>query len=142
MKLDEFLTTARESISAKRVYAEPHEVDGVTVIAAASVTGGGGGGGGHDNEGQEGEGGGFGLRGRPTGAYVIKDGQVQWVPAVDVNRIFFGVCAVVIAFLLTRGRTERTRVRSASRRSRSGRRRGPIGAAWPRSIAGRRSRSR
>jgi uncharacterized spore protein YtfJ len=116
MKLDELLTTARESITAKRVYAEPYEVDGVTVIAAASVAGGGGGGGGHDAEGQEGEGGGFGVRGRPTGAYVVKDGQVRWLPAVDVNRIFLGVCAVVIALLFTRGRTERGRLRAARRR--------------------------
>jgi uncharacterized spore protein YtfJ len=115
MKLDELLTTARESVTARRVYAEPHQADGVTVIAAASVTGGGGGGGGHDNDGQEGEGGGFGVRGRPTGAYVVREGQVQWVPAVDVNRIFLGVCAVLIALLWTRGRTERTRLRAAKR---------------------------
>jgi uncharacterized spore protein YtfJ len=116
MKLNELLTTTRESITVKRVYAEPHQVDGVTVIAAASVAGGGGGGGGHDNEGQEGEGGGFGVSGRPTGAYVVKDGQVQWIPAVDVNRIFLGVCAVLIALMWTRGRTERTRLRAAKRR--------------------------
>lgn len=113
MKLDELLTMARESVTARRVYAEPHQVDGVTVIAAASVMGGGGGGGGQVNEGQEGEGGGFGIRGRPAGAYVVKDGKVQWVPAVDVNRIFLGICAVLIALLFTRGRTERTRLRAA-----------------------------
>jgi hypothetical protein len=37
MKIDEVLTTAHESVSAGRVYAEPHQVDGVTVITAASV---------------------------------------------------------------------------------------------------------
>jgi uncharacterized spore protein YtfJ len=113
MKLDELLTTARESVTARRIYAEPHQVDGVTVIAAASVVGGGGGGGGQDTEGHEGAGGGFGVRGHPTGAYVVKEGQVQWVPAVDVNRILLGVCAVLIALLWTRGRTERTRLRVA-----------------------------
>jgi len=116
MKLDELMTTARESVTAKRIYAEPHEVDGVTVIAAASVTGGGGGGGGQDDDGHEAGGGGFGLRGRPAGAYVVKDGQVQWFPAFDVNRIFLGVCAVLIALLFTRGRTERTRLRAEGRR--------------------------
>jgi hypothetical protein len=44
-----------------RVFAEPYEKDGVTVIAAATVAGGAGGGGGHDERGQEGEGGGFGV---------------------------------------------------------------------------------
>jgi len=62
------------------VFAEPYEKDGVTVIAAATVVGGGGGGGGHDEQGREGEGGGFGVRGEPAGVYVIKDGRVAWLP--------------------------------------------------------------
>ena len=115
MKFDEFLSRAHESVSARRVYAEPYEADGVTVIPAATVSGGGGGGGGQDGDGSEGGGGGFGLHGRPAGAYVIKDGKVQWVPAVDIQRIFFGVCAVAIAYLLGRGLTERTRLRSTRR---------------------------
>jgi uncharacterized spore protein YtfJ len=104
MKIDEVLTTAHESVSAGRVYAEPHQVDGVTVIAAASVAGGGGGGGGHVDAGSEGAGVGFGIHGRPAGAYVVREGHVQWVPAVDVHRIFFGLCAVAIAYLFTRRR--------------------------------------
>ena len=115
MKIDEFLSRSHESVSARRVYAEPYEADGVTVIAAASIAGGGGGGGGGDSEGNEGGGGGFGLHGRPAGAYVIKEGKVQWVPAVDVHRIFFGVCAVAVAYLLGRGWTERARMRSTRR---------------------------
>ena len=43
MKFDEFLSRAHESVSARRVYAEPYEADGVTVIPAATVSGGGGG---------------------------------------------------------------------------------------------------
>ena len=61
--VDELLRGAREAISVQRVYAEPVERDGVTVLAAAAVGGGGGGGG--DNE-QNG-GGGFGLKARPVG---------------------------------------------------------------------------
>jgi uncharacterized spore protein YtfJ len=80
------------------VFAEPYETDGVTVIAAATVAGGAGGGGGHDEHGQEGEGGGFGVAARPAGAYVIKDGRVQWRPAVDVNRLFATIGAVAIAY--------------------------------------------
>jgi uncharacterized spore protein YtfJ len=81
--IDELLGGARDAITVKRVYGDPIESDGVTVVPAAKVGGGGGGGG--DSEGDGG--GGFGLGARPVGAYVIKDGDVRWVPAVDVNRI-------------------------------------------------------
>ena len=33
---------------------------------------------------------GFGVSGRPVGAYVIKDGKVSWEPALDLNRIILG----------------------------------------------------
>ena len=29
---------------------------------------------------------GYGLRATPAGVYVIKNGEVEWKPAVDVNR--------------------------------------------------------
>jgi hypothetical protein len=83
------------------------------VIAAATVAGGAGGGGGHDERGQEGEGGGFGVSARPAGAYVIKDGRVRWRPAVDVNRLVATVGAVAIAYLFTRARIEKARARAA-----------------------------
>jgi uncharacterized spore protein YtfJ len=73
-------------MSVTRVFGEPHEQDGVTVIPAATVRGGGGGGGDNEDNG----GGGFGLKARPAGAYVIKDGDVRWKPAVDPNRIVLG----------------------------------------------------
>jgi len=85
--VDELLRGAREAISVQRVYAEPVERDGVTVLAAAAVGGGGGGGG--DNE-QNG-GGGFGLKARPVGAYVIgPGGEGSWKPAIDVQRVILG----------------------------------------------------
>ena len=55
MKVAELATTVRDAITVSRVFAEPYEQDGVTVIAAATVAGGAGGGGGHDERGQEGE---------------------------------------------------------------------------------------
>jgi uncharacterized spore protein YtfJ len=84
--VDEILRGAREAISVGRVFGEPHEEDGVTVIPAATVRGGGGGGGDDENNG----GGGFGVMARPAGAYVIRGGDVQWKPAVDPNRIVLG----------------------------------------------------
>jgi uncharacterized spore protein YtfJ len=113
MKVAELATTVRDAITVSRVFAEPYEQDGVTVIAAATVAGGAGGGGGHDERGQEGEGGGFGVIARPAGAYVVKDGRVWWRPAVDVNRLIAAVGAVAIAYLFTRVRIEKARAATA-----------------------------
>ncbi len=110
MKVDELVSSARDALTVKKVYGEPYEKDGLTVIPAAAVRAGGGGGTGHDEKGQEGEGGGFGLTGSPAGAYVVKDGKVKWLPAVDPNRIFTMIGMAVIAYLLMRPRMARARV--------------------------------
>ena len=109
MKIDELLSSTRETLTVKRIFGEPYEKNGLAVIPAASVRGGAGGGTGHDEKGQEGEGGGFGMTGRPAGAYVVKDGKVTWLPAVDPNRIFLMVGLAVIAYLLMRPRMARAR---------------------------------
>lgn len=100
MKVREALDAASDLVTVKRVYAEPYEEQGLAVIAAAAVAGGGGGGSGTDPRGQEGEGAGFGGSARPVGAYVIKNGQVRWRPAVDVNRVITIAGLVAIAYLL------------------------------------------
>lgn len=85
--VDELLRGAQDAIAAKRVYGEPVEGEGVTVIPAAAVRGGGGGGGDNENNG----GVGFGLTARPVGAYVIgPEGDVRWRPAIDVQRMTLG----------------------------------------------------
>lgn len=117
MKVNELWSLAKDVITVKRVYGEPYERDGLTVIPAAVVGGGGGGGGGHDERGQEGEGGGFGMGGRPAGAFVVKDGQVSWRPAVDPNRIMMMVGMVAIAYVLTRPRMARVRAKAAKERA-------------------------
>ena len=100
MKVDELLEGARDAISVRRVYGEPIERDGVTVVPAAMVFGGGGGGG--DAEGNGG--GGFGLAGRPVGAWVIRDSEVSWRPAVDLTVVtVVGALAVVAALRVLRG---------------------------------------
>jgi len=114
MKVTEVLNTAKDAITVKRIYAEPYERDGLAVIPAAVVGGGAGGGSGQDDKGQEGGGGGFGMSGRPAGAFVIKDGQVSWRPAVDPNRIVTMAGLVLIAYLLSRPRMARARARSRS----------------------------
>jgi uncharacterized spore protein YtfJ len=115
MKVAEVLSTARDAITVKSVYADPYQKDGLTVIPAAMVRGGAGGGTGHDNKGQDGEGGGFGMIGRPAGAFVIKDGHISWRPAVDPNRILAMAGLAVIAYLLSRPRMVRARAESGSR---------------------------
>jgi uncharacterized spore protein YtfJ len=104
MRLPELVSSLRDAMTVSRVFGEPYERDGVTVIPAAAVRGGAGGGGGKQQTGEEGEGGGFGLLARPAGAFVIKDGTVTWQPAVDVNRIVaLGVLGwVAVAWLLAR----------------------------------------
>lgn len=117
MNLDELLTVARDNLTVKRVYGDPYEKNGVTVIPAASVQGGGGGGGGHDNQGQEGGGGGFGLSAKPAGVYVISGNSVRWQPAIDVNRLVGSIVALVA--ILTVGRIRLAKIRARQERHRA-----------------------
>jgi uncharacterized spore protein YtfJ len=103
MKVDELLAKSRDALTVGRVFGEPIERDGVTIIPVARVAGAGGAGEGTGGTGeQHGEGGGSGyaLSAQPAGVYSIKDGEVSWHPAVNVNRIVAGGQAVVVAFLL------------------------------------------
>jgi uncharacterized spore protein YtfJ len=99
MEIDEVITRAQDALSARRVYGEPYEQDGITVIPAAAIRGGGGGRDG-EREDRRGSGAGFGLQARPVGAFVIRDGEVSWRPAVDATRIALGGQLVAIAALL------------------------------------------
>jgi uncharacterized spore protein YtfJ len=98
--LDALLGGHRDAITVRRVYGDPIERDGVTVVPAAAVIGGTGGGG----DAQGNEGGGFGLLARPVGVWEIRGDTVRWRPAVDVHRLVrFAVLLGVLA-LLQRGR--------------------------------------
>lgn len=101
MQLPEFLSGARDMATVKRVFGEPYEKDGLTFIPAARVAGGGGGGTGTDHEGGGGTGGGFGVNATPAGAYIIKNGEVRWEPALDLNKVIFMGQVVAIVLLLT-----------------------------------------
>jgi uncharacterized spore protein YtfJ len=102
MEVQEVLAQARDAMTVKRVFGEPYEKNGITVIPAARVQGGAGGGGGEGPEGQgKGSGTGFGLSARPVGAYLIRGDEVTWRPAVDLNRIVLGGQIVAIVALLT-----------------------------------------
>jgi len=104
MDVQEMLTGARDAISVGRVFGEPFEKNGVTILPAASVRGGGGGGSGESPQGEgKGTGGGFGVTARPVGAYVIRGDEVRWEPAVDVTRMaLMGQAVALIALLVIR----------------------------------------
>ena len=89
----------RDAITVRRVYGEPYQEDGITIIPAAHVVGGGGGGG--DTLGNGGSG--FGMSARPVGAWVIKDGEATWRPAFDLNRtVLLGQVIAIVFLLVTR----------------------------------------
>ena len=99
MNVTEMLEGARDAMTVKRVYGDPIEREGLTIVPTADVRGGGGGGGDAENNG----GGGFGLQARPVGIYIVKNGEVNWEPAVDVNRIsMMGIVAGIVALLVLR----------------------------------------
>jgi hypothetical protein len=43
---------------------------------------------------------GYGLRATPAGVYVIKDGEVEWKPALDTSRVVLWRAGVIITALL------------------------------------------
>jgi uncharacterized spore protein YtfJ len=101
MEFGRLVGTIRDTLSARRVFGEPVERDGVVVIPAAVVVGGGGGGGGQISGGPQ-EGGGFGLLAWPVGAFVIGNGTVKWVPSFDANLITVVAGLVAAAWLRRR----------------------------------------
>lgn len=100
-KIDELLAQTHGAFTASRVYGEPYEKDGVTLITAAAIRGGLGGGEGEDEEGQaQGSGGGFGMSARPVGAYLIRGNEVSWIPAADTTRVIIAAQVVAVVALL------------------------------------------
>jgi uncharacterized spore protein YtfJ len=113
MEVQDVIAQARDALTVKRVFGEPYEKDGVTIIPAARVQGGAGGGGAEDVQGQSrGSGSGFGMTARPVGAFIIRGGELSWRPAVDVNRILLGAQVVAIVALLTARTILKTRAKA------------------------------
>lgn len=104
MEVQELISGVRDSLSAKRVYGDPYEKNGLTVIPAVAVRGGAGGGIGEEDGKETGKGGGFGLNVRPSGAWIIEGDTVAWKPAVDVNRIVLGGQLIALVAILVTGR--------------------------------------
>jgi uncharacterized spore protein YtfJ len=99
VNVEDILNASREAVDIRQVFGEPYERGGVTVIPVARVTAGGGGGSGSHGEGGSGRG--YGYRAEPAGVFVIRDGKVQWQPAVNANKIVAGGMAVAAVAVLT-----------------------------------------
>ncbi len=113
MDVQDRLAEVKDAMSARQVYGDPIERDGVVVIPAARVRGFGGGGGGEGGQPDKGTTGagsglGFGLDARPIGAYVIRSGTAEWKPAVDATRLALRAqAALILLLLLLLGRSRR-----------------------------------
>jgi uncharacterized spore protein YtfJ len=130
------LAQVADNLSVRRAFGSAYEKDGTLIIPVAIVAGGGGGGTGrnrhgdpaagpdsppeaaatpHDGTAQDSgrteAGGGFGGLVLPSGAYVVQDGQVRWVPAVDVTLAVLASLSLVrmLARTWTRHRSHRRR---------------------------------
>lgn len=101
MNVQEVLSQVRDTLAVKRVFGDPYEKNGLTLIPVATISGGGGAGEGQDDAGHPSGGGGFGVGGRAMGAYVVKGDTVRWLPAVDVNRVIMGAQIVAIVALIS-----------------------------------------
>ena len=100
MNIQEILEKAQDTVTVKRVYGTPIEKDGLTIIPAASESGGWGGVGGPADSGG---GVGSGVRARPVGAFVIKDGEVRWEPAIDATRLALrGMLIPIVGMVVAR----------------------------------------
>lgn len=126
MDVERLVSKVGETLSVGRAFGAAYEKDGAMVIPVALVAGGGGGGEGTDGQSPSpgaaasesvttsarpasGSGGGFGGVVLPMGAYVVKDGVVRWVPAVNVNLIVLASLALLRLVVRGRRRSHRRR---------------------------------
>jgi hypothetical protein len=141
MDVGNLLMKASENLSVRRAFGAAYEKDDMLIIPVAIVGGGGGGGtgrsrprdldagpgqppevgpAGSDPAGQDpvrqdpgrvDDGMGFGGVVLPAGAYVVKGGQVRWVPAVDVTVVVLASVSLVrvLARAWTRSRRHDSR---------------------------------
>jgi hypothetical protein len=132
MDVGNLLLKASDNLSVRRAFGAAYEKDDMLIIPVAIVGGGGGGGTGRSHprdaaagpgrppegdpagqdpvpqdSGRVDDGMGFGGVVLPAGAYVVKGGQVRWVPAVDVSMVAFA--SVSLVWVLTRAWTRSRR---------------------------------
>jgi uncharacterized spore protein YtfJ len=111
MNAGDLVKRATEGVSAGRAFGPAIERDDCLIIPAAWVITAGGGGGdfvdapeGSDASAKSSGGGGFTGITWPLGVYVVKDGNVRWVPALDMTRLALGGLAIVRHLIKRRSR--------------------------------------
>ena len=52
---------------------------------------------------------GFGVKARPVGVYIVKEGQVSWQPALDVTRVILAGQLLGLVAILTVRKLLKTR---------------------------------
>jgi uncharacterized spore protein YtfJ len=117
MALRELVGGITDSSSVRRVFGVPIERDGILIIPVASIRGAFGGGEAASAAGEASAaggaaapaalpaswGGGGAWSATPAGTYVLKNGEVSWVPAVDANRsVLLGHLTGIVALLVLR----------------------------------------
>lgn len=103
MRVFDMVQEALDGASVARVFGEPIERDGVTVIPVAMV-GAGGGGGGSTGDGPGGSGGGAGVGARPLGVIEITAAGSRFRPIVHPAEVARIVAWLALAVALLRRR--------------------------------------
>jgi uncharacterized spore protein YtfJ len=116
----------KDFYTVERVFGEPIEVQGKTIVPVAQFSGGGGGGGG-EGENQSataesqrspadaerpqgtgiGMGFGFGGGAKPVGFLVLDGEKTKWIPTVDAERVALKLISVLMIGIRVAGRTAR-----------------------------------
>ena len=132
MDIEDLLMKVSDNLSVRRAFGTAYEQDGVLIIPVALVAGGGGGGrtrrgdpaadpdapsgrspaepgAAQQDPARVDTGGGFGGLVLPAGAYIVKGGQVRWVPAVDVTVVVLASLSLVRILARMAARSRRRR---------------------------------
>jgi uncharacterized spore protein YtfJ len=104
----DLLKRLREFYTVERIYGEPLEIKGRTIIPVARINAvGGGGGGGGESGGSDGTekdsgfgmGFSFGGTARPIGMMVVEDEKTTWIPITDNEKIILKSVATVASLV-------------------------------------------
>ncbi len=102
MDVARMLEVARDQMTVGRVFGDPIEKDGVTLVPVAMVMGGVGGGEGSSEQNDQGEGGGYGIVARPLGVYVIGVDGVRFKPVINADRLLSSAAVLAAGVLVAR----------------------------------------
>ena len=117
MDFEALMAKVTESTSSSKAFGPVIERDDVMIVPVSFVVGGGGAGTGIPTDRQdrpsakpgEGKGGGVGTLSWPIGVYVVKNGDVRWVPALDATLVAVAGIGLLKRIVKLRHRRNATR---------------------------------